>query len=70
MEQVKAEKLLLESTVESLKAKHLEEMQLLEDSYRYCTFTATLIPHSSATEDSFIIDIDILYSISKEDVPT
>lgn len=63
MEQVKAEKLLPESTLESLKAKHLEELQLLEDSYRYCTFTATQIPYSGATESSFIIVIDSLYSI-------
>ena len=62
MEQVKAEKLLLESTLESLKAKHLEELQLLEDSYRYCTFTATQIPYSGRTESTCIIDIDSLYS--------
>ena len=63
MEQVKAEKLLLESTLESLKAKHLEELQLLEDSYRYCTFTATQIPYAGATESACIIVIDSLYSI-------
>ena len=63
MDQVKAEKLLFESTLESLKAKHLEELQLLEDSYRYCTFTATQVPYSGATENSFIIVIDRLYSI-------
>lgn len=63
MEQVRTEKLLLESALESLKAKHLEELQLLEDSYRYCTFTATQIPYSGATENSFIIVINRLYSI-------
>jgi hypothetical protein len=55
VEQVKAEKLLLESTLESLKAKHLEELQLLEDSYRYCTFTATQIPSSCTSENTCII---------------
>jgi hypothetical protein len=62
VEQVKAEKLLLESTLESLKAKHLEELQLLEDSYRYCTFTATQIPCSGTTEGTCIFVIDSLYS--------
>jgi hypothetical protein len=45
MEQVKTEKSHLESTLESLKAKHLEELQLLEDSYRYCTFNTRHICH-------------------------
>jgi hypothetical protein len=61
---VKAEKLLLESTLDSLKAKHLEELQLLEDSYRYCTFTATQIPYSGATESTCIIVTDSPYSIT------
>lgn len=38
---MKTEKQLLESTLESLKAKHLEELRILEDSYRYHTSTAT-----------------------------
>jgi hypothetical protein len=62
VEQVKAEKLLHESTLKSLKAKHLEELQLLEDSYRYCTFTAIQIPYSSATESTCIIVTVGLYS--------
>jgi hypothetical protein len=59
---VKAEKLLLESTLESLKAKHLEELQLLEDSYRYCTYTAIQIPYSDTKESTCIIVKDSLYS--------
>jgi hypothetical protein len=37
----------LVSALESLKAKHLEELQLLEDSYKYCTFPAKQITYSS-----------------------
>jgi hypothetical protein len=37
----------LMSALESLKVKHLEELQLLEDSYKYCTFTAKQINYSS-----------------------
>jgi hypothetical protein len=40
VEQVRTENRHLESILDSLKAKHLEELQLLEESYRYYTFTS------------------------------
>jgi hypothetical protein len=43
VEREATEKGRLASAMESLKVKHLEELQLLEDSYKYCTFTAKQI---------------------------